>query len=223
MAVTVLIIALIVASYFIGAVPFGLLVVRHIKGVDIRTVGSGNIGATNVARVAGKKIAILVFVLDFTKGFVPVFGAWLLKPLYGGTDLVPIACGLATVLGHMFPVYLKFRGGKGVATGAGMLCALVPKPLLAAFVVWVAIVAITRYVSLASISASVTLPVSLVAIEGGKAFKEDIWLTVFCIILAALVILRHRSNIKRLLARGESRVGGAGPSEEKQEQHGEES
>ena len=216
------VIFLIAASYFAGAVPFGLIVVRKLKGIDIRTAGSGNIGTTNVARAAGKKIALLVLALDFAKGFAPVFGAQVLGPLYGETRLVPIACGLMAVVGHMFPIYLKFKGGKGVATGAGMLTALAPEALLAAFAVWVAMFAITRYVSLASICAAVILPVSFVAIKGGKAFGEDIWITVFCVILGALVITRHYSNIKRLLAKTENRFAERPSNENDTEQADEE-
>ena len=208
---------LVIGCYLTGAVPFGLLLVKAFKGIDIRTVGSGNIGATNVARAAGRKVAILVFVLDFAKGYLPVLGVLYLSKAHGGGQLLPVIAGLATVLGHMFPVYLKFRGGKGVATGAGMLAALVPLALGVSFIVWVLIVGATRYVSLGSMSASVALPVSFIAFYRESAFDEDVALMVFCVIIGALVIVRHRHNIRRLLTGTESRIGGkpaAGRGEE---------
>ena len=199
---------LIVVCYLAGAIPFGLLVVKAFKGIDIRTVGSGNIGATNVARAAGRKVAVLVFLLDFAKGYLPVLGVLLLSKRYEPSQLLPVLAGLATVVGHMFPVYLKFRGGKGVATGAGMLAALVPLPLGIAFIVWVLVVGASRYISLASICAVVALPVSFIVLNGGNALDGKLTYTVFCVVIAALVIVRHRSNIKRLLSGTENRVGG---------------
>lgn len=207
---TVPAIGLIVGCYLVGAVPFGLIVVRAARGIDIRTAGSGNIGTTNVARVAGKKLAILVFLLDFAKGYLPVLGVHTIVTNHGADQLVPVAAGLATVVGHMFPVYLKFKGGKGVATGAGMLAALVPWALGVSFLVWVFVVGATRYISLGSMSAAVALPVSFVAFHRTSAFGSDVLLTLLCVTVAALVIVRHRSNIKRLLTGTENRLGGTG-------------
>ncbi len=204
---TLVAVGLIVGCYLVGAVPFGLIVVKAFKGVDIRTVGSGNIGATNVARAAGKKVAILVFLLDFAKGYLPVMGVLTLAERQGAHQLVGVLAGLSTVLGHMFPVYLKFRGGKGVATGAGMLGALVPVALGISFIVWALVVGATRYISLGSMSAAVALPVSFVAIYHASALRDDIWLSAFCITVGALVIIRHRPNISRLLAGTENRLG----------------
>jgi glycerol-3-phosphate acyltransferase PlsY len=197
----------IILCYLIGAIPFGLIVVKWLKGVDIRELGSGNIGATNVARAAGRNIAVLVFILDFFKGFLPVIIILTFVDGYGAGSFVPVLTGLATVLGHMFPVYLKFKGGKGVATGAGMLGALVPLALGVAFIVWVLVVGVSRYISLGSMSAAVALPISYIIIEHKEAFGKNWVLTVFCIVVAALVIVRHRHNIKRLLAGTENRIG----------------
>ena len=122
-----------VAAYFIGAIPFGFLIGK-LHGIDIRKVGSGNIGATNVTRSVGKTAGKLCFFLDFLKGILPVYLAGLLCP---GEPVVALAAGAATIAGHMFPVYLEFKGGKGVSTAAGVALALAPYPLLIAFVSWV--------------------------------------------------------------------------------------
>jgi glycerol-3-phosphate acyltransferase PlsY len=204
---TFLAVLFIVACYAAGAVPFGLIVVKKLKGIDIRTIGSGNIGATNVARAAGKKVAILVFALDFAKGFVPTILVYLVVEW---TDMrlgVAVIAGLATVLGHMFPVYLKFKGGKGVATAAGMLTALAPLALAISVLVWVLVVGISKYVSLGSISAAVALPLSFILSNLDTAFGKHVAITELCLILCALVIFAHRANIKRLLAGKENRVG----------------
>ena len=204
---TFLAVLFIVGCYLAGAVPFGLIVVRKLKGVDIRTIGSGNIGATNVARAAGKKVAILVFALDFAKGLVPTLLVYLVVEW---TDMrlgVAVIAGLATVLGHMFPVYLKFKGGKGVATAAGMLTALAPLALAISILVWVLVVGISKYVSLGSISAAVALPISFILSNLDTAFNKHVAITELCLILCALVIFAHRANIKRLLAGKENRVG----------------
>ncbi len=204
---TFLAVFMIVACYAAGAVPFGLIIVKKLKGVDIRTVGSGNIGATNVARAAGKKVALLVFGLDFAKGFVPTILVYLIVEW---TDMrlgVAVMAGLATVLGHMFPVYLKFKGGKGVATAAGMLAALAPLALAISILVWVMVVGVSKYVSLGSLSAAVALPISFILSNLETAFGKHIAITELCLILCALVAFAHRANIKRLLAGTENKVG----------------
>src|SRR5438445_11775197 len=151
------------AAYLIGAIPFGYLLAR-LKGVDLFQVGSGNIGATNVGRVLGRRFGILVFLLDFAKGALPTAAAsWIAaQPEFAfasfpGRDALPVGAGLAAFVGHLFPVYLRFHGGKGVATGAGVVTVLLPGPAFAALITWVAIVGLTRYVSLASLSAGVSL------------------------------------------------------------------
>lgn len=205
--------SVVVAAYLIGAIPFGFLVAR-LRGVDILQVGSGNIGATNVGRVLGKKFGILVFVLDFLKGALPTLGAGLLAqrhaaelgPWLGG-DGLPVLAGLAAFLGHLFPVYLRFKGGKGVATGAGVVLVLVPFAALAALITWVAVVFLSRYVSLASLAAALALVA--MRLTSPNAFdSERATLTWFCIIAAALIFVRHRSNIARLLEHKENKIRG---------------
>jgi acyl-phosphate glycerol 3-phosphate acyltransferase len=203
----VLLISLVaLASYLIGAVPFGYLIARW-RGVDIFQQGSGNIGATNVGRVLGRRFGVLVFVLDFSKGALPVAVArWL-----GGSLAIPqagleIAAGLAAFLGHLFPVYLRFRGGKGVATGAGVIAVLLPIPALAALITWITLLAVSRYVSLASLGAVVALCLARL-IRTSQPFAADARiLTLFCFVAAGLVFLRHRTNIERLLAGTENRL-----------------
>src|SRR5262245_21234928 len=147
-------------AYLVGAIPFGYLVGRW-RGVDIFSQGSGNIGATNVGRVLGRRFGVLVFVLDFAKGALPAAtAAWLVKSpvsqvghlLPPGT--LPVVVGLAAFLGHLFPIYIHFRGGKGVATGAGVVAVLLPGPALGAVLVWLALICATRYASLASMLAA---------------------------------------------------------------------
>jgi len=182
-----------VAGYFIGAIPFGYLIARA-KGVNLFAVGSGNIGATNVGRVLGRKIGILVFVLDFLKGAIPV-------AIADGDAPRSVATALAAVLGHMFPVYLGFRGGKGVATGAGTVFVLVPGPAGIALLLWFAAVSSTRLVSLASIIAAIALFIGQV-LRG----PVDSWVTIYCGIAAAVVIIKHRANLQRLLHGTEHRI-----------------
>src|SRR5437868_10015599 len=146
-------------AYLVGAIPFGYLVARR-RGVDLFAHGSGNIGATNVGRVLGRRFGILVFILDFLKGALPTLAATLLDRTTQPdlpADTLPVTAGLAAFLGHLFPIYLRFRGGKGVATGAGVVAVLLPLPTIGAVAVWVAAVAAWRYVSLASVLAGLAL------------------------------------------------------------------
>jgi acyl-phosphate glycerol 3-phosphate acyltransferase len=200
------------ASYLVGAIPFGYLVARA-RGVDIFRLGSGNIGATNVGRVLGRNFGLLVFVLDFLKGAGPVLGVSALIGLDAvveesalGDDLLRVGAGLSAVLGHMFPVYLGFRGGKGVATGAGVVAVLLPGPTLAAALAWLAVVCATRLVSLASLTAAATLCLFRFLLPGGAFAPENRALTLFCLLAAALVAVRHRANVGRLLAGTENRL-----------------
>ena len=189
---------LILAGYLIGAIPFGYLV-AHCKGVDILRQGSGNIGATNVGRVLGRKFGILVFLLDFAKGALPTLAGRLApQPEGWPADALAALMGVAAFLGHMFPVYLKFHGGKGVATGAGVVAVLLPIPLLGALLVWLAVVLATRYVSLASV-----LSAGFLALQR-LVFTPEPWslghwvATLFCVLAGVLVLLRHRANLQRL-------------------------
>ena len=198
------------ASYLIGAIPFGLLVVRLVKGVDIRDVGSGSIGATNVGRLLGKPGFIGVFILDFCKGFGPVAAAQWYARQHGWSSPVPppwvIACGLAAILGHVFPIYLKLRGGKAVATSAGVFTWLAPWAFLIALVTWVTFFGVWRYVSLASIVAAVAILVG-VCLTTQAPWGQGIYLTGFTLLIAILVIARHKENIRRLLKGEENPFG----------------
>lgn len=193
-----------VFAYFFGAIPFALIIGK-LHGVDIRKVGSGNVGATNVTRAVGPVQGKICFVLDLLKGAIPVLAAQVALPGCAG---VAIAAGAIAILGHMFPVYLKFKGGKGVSTGAGVALALAPLPLLCALALWVLLFLATRYVSVASIAAAAGLPVFAYIFRlvnvGNTAAKSTPVLIFFCAI-AAITVYRHRSNIKRLLEGTENR------------------
>jgi glycerol-3-phosphate acyltransferase PlsY len=207
---------LILGAYLLGSVPFGLLVAR-LHGIDLRKVGSGNIGATNVIRALGRKWGIFCFVLDVLKGFVPM----ILVPLLGlcggdptaGQLIGWLAVGTAAILGHIFPIYLGFKGGKGVATSLGVVLGLWPYLTLcglAAFVIWLITVKIWRYVSLASILAAGAFPILLMTAIG--ILKNwtfgNLWpLFLVAVPMPLLVILRHRANIQRILAGTESKIG----------------
>jgi acyl phosphate:glycerol-3-phosphate acyltransferase len=186
------------AGYLIGSIPFGYLVARA-RGVDIFAQGSGNIGATNVGRVLGKRFGVLVLVLDFAKGALPVLGARLLASPW--PDWLAVLTGLAAFLGHLFPLYLGMRGGKGVATGTGVVAVLVPGPALAAFGVWIVSVLAWRYVSVASILAAL----ALITVQLTAGTWRDPR-TLFCVLAGALVIVKHRSNITRLFSGHENQI-----------------
>jgi acyl-phosphate glycerol 3-phosphate acyltransferase len=192
-------------AYLVGAVPFGYLVARS-KGVDILSHGSGNIGATNVGRILGRRYGIFVFLLDFAKGALPVALAGLLAREDLPREWLQVTAGVAAFLGHLFPIYLGFRGGKGVATGAGVVAVLVPWPTAIAVLVWLAVVALTRYVSLASLVAAAVLCCLRVALTPEPWSGPSAVVTVFCLVAAALVAVRHRANIGRLLGGTENRL-----------------
>ena len=186
-----------IIAYLLGAVPFGLLVAK-LHGVDIRSKGSGNIGATNVLRVIGKGWGIFTLVLDALKGFIPAF----IFPRLENLDSEwGVLFGLAAIIGHTFPVYLKFKGGKGVATSAGMLVGVALLPVGVGLLCWIICMAIWRYVSLASIAASIAIAVTVWVVD--KGVVVNIALTV----LSALIIWLHRANIKRLFNGTENRFG----------------
>jgi glycerol-3-phosphate acyltransferase PlsY len=186
-----------VAAYLFGAVPFGLLVAKA-KGIDIRQQGSGNIGATNVFRCVGKGWGIFTFMLDALKGFIPAFVFPLIGSLSGEWGVL---FGMAAILGHSFPVYLEFKGGKGVATSAGMLVGIAPLAVGIGFICWVICMVASRYVSLSSILAAGAVAITVWIQD--KGLIVNIALTV----LAALVVWLHRANIQRLLNGTESRFG----------------
>jgi glycerol-3-phosphate acyltransferase PlsY len=198
---------IVLVSYLIGSIPAGYLVAKT-AGVDIRQKGSGNIGATNVTRVLGKAYGYPVFLADFAKGLSAVLLAPVIARTCGLTqspEIFRIIAGASVVLGNAFPVWLRFRGGKGVATSAGMLFGLMASAAFVCIIVWVIVFYTTRYVSLASIIAAVALPVAVFAITQVAGTPRPLVLYVSTG-LALIVVLRHRSNLSRLLRGTEERV-----------------
>lgn len=204
---------IIVFAYLLGSVPFGLIIAKaHNK--DLLNIGSGNIGATNVSRALGKKWGFFCFVLDALKGFVPMaVTAAVIPPSPGTTELfLWLIVGCAAVLGHIFPIYIKFKGGKGVATSFGIALGLWPYYTicaLAAIVIWTLVVLVWRYISLGSIIASVVFPVALIfaIILTPEWNFANLWpLLIAAIAIPLMVILRHRDNIRRLIAGTESKI-----------------
>ncbi len=197
------------AAYLLGSIPFGYLIVRLAKSGDVRETGSGGTGATNVTRRAGKGAGILTLVLDAVKGAVAVaLARWLLTPDFGVNWWVA-AAALAAILGHIFPVWLGFRGGKGVATGLGIFLSLSPLAVACAALLFVVIVWATRYVSLGSIVAAAVLPLCiwLLSLLGADtAAKSHTPLTTAAIFSSALIIFMHRANIGRLLKGTENKL-----------------
>ncbi len=197
----------IASSYLAGSIPFGLLVARLVSGTDIRKVGSGNIGATNVARTLGAKWGVLVLLLDALKGLLPVL---LIPPLFAASDSpdfdhVCVLSGVATILGHMFPLWLGFRGGKGVATSLGVILVLAPWSTLIAVTAFALTFLISRIVALSSVAAATAFGVAQFTQLGSSAFTQEKWsLTAFSIAVPLLIIARHWSNLGRIL-RGEEK------------------
>jgi len=199
-------ILIVVAAYFLGSIPTGYLVARA-KGVDIRTVGSGNIGATNAMRVLGKPAGIAVLLLDALKGFAAV--AWLcpgLLKLFSepavGIEMIRILAGIAAVLGHNFTCWLKFKGGKGIATTGGVYLALAPLAVAVALAAFLLAVLLTRYVSVGSIAAAIALAATVWCLPEHPLLLGGVT-TALCL----MAIYKHKSNIKRLVAGTESRIG----------------
>jgi glycerol-3-phosphate acyltransferase PlsY len=191
----------VVAAYLIGSLSFAVIVSRAMGLADPRSYGSGNPGATNVLRSGSRKAAIATLALDALKGYVPVFLAFLLAERFGWGNVTIAAVGLAAFLGHLWPVFFKFQGGKGVATAAGVLFAFNPFLGLATLLSWALIAAFFRYSSLASLVAAVFAPFYQVLIWGADAFFAAI------VVMCALLIWRHQANIKKLLAGTESKLG----------------
>lgn len=207
-------------AYLIGSIPFGMLIARW-RGVDIRTIGSGNIGAANVGRALGRNFGILVFLLDVAKGLAPTLiagrillgepgspGAWAPSALTAAW----LGVGLCTVLGHNYPVFLGFRGGKGVATSFGVALGVYPDltfPALIGLGCWLLAIALTRISSLGSLLGAIQFPVSYYLLSGRSpgALRERWPILVFSVLVAALVVVRHRANIGRLIAGKEARLG----------------
>lgn len=213
-----------IVAYLLGSIPFGYILVRVFTGVDVRTQGSGNIGATNVARTGKKGLAIATLILDALKGVLAVFLAQLFAPNFftalgsavsrppnspipdaGNVEFGLMAlAALFAILGHMYPVWLKFKGGKGVATGLGVFLALAPKAVLIVLVFFLIIVAITRYVSLGSIAAAALFPIAFYYLH--PQHGTPLVLTMISGV-SALIIWKHRENIRRLIAGNENKLG----------------
>lgn len=197
-----LLLALALASYLLGAIPFGFIAGK-IKGIDLRAVGSGNIGATNAGRVLGKSWGYAVFALDFAKGVLGTFPGLLAENTQVQGGLPQVICGASAFLGHLFPVYLGFRGGKGVATGAGVMASLIPGPFACSLLVWLMVVLRTRMISAGSIAAATVLIAwTLTRIGSGWADPT----TAMVLMAALLVIVRHFGNIRRVIAGTENRL-----------------
>ena len=189
-------IIVVLVAYLLGSIPFGYLIVRKQMGADIRETGSGGTGATNVSRRAGKTAGVLTLLLDAAKGCAAV----MIAQAAGNDDWVIAAAAIAVLVGHIFPVWLGFRGGKGVATAVGVFSVLAPIALLSAGVIFIAIVVTTRYVSLGSIAAAVLIPVFVWFQSGWQP------LLTAAIVGAVLIVFAHRSNLKRLASRTESQI-----------------
>ena len=187
---------LLVVAYLLGSLPFGLWLARS-EGVDLRASGSGNIGATNVLRTTGSLLAAVVLALDSSKGAVAV---WLAQLLSGEIEVM-VVCAVAVVAGHMWPLWAEFRGGKGVATAAGAWMLLAPVAVVWSVVVFVSIVATTRYVSAGSIAAAAMVPVVTALLDGQASTS------IGAVVLAALIVWRHRANLSRLMRGTEPRIG----------------
>ena len=188
-------IVLLVLAYLAGSIPFGVVVGKLFYGVDVREHGSGNVGTTNVFRVLGKKAGSIVMVCDILKGYIP---AAIAAALF--TPWAAIFIAAAPVIGHIYSIFLKGRGGKGIATGAGVVLALVPLAFIIIFATWIALNLLTRYVSVASLVAAVLVPVLTIA------FDEPLPYQIAGVLVAVLVWWAHRGNIRRLLAGEEHRV-----------------
>jgi glycerol-3-phosphate acyltransferase PlsY len=188
------------ASYLLGAIPASYLAARLFHGIDLREHGSRNLGATNLYRVLGWRYAIPVALFDIAKGAVPVL---VFAPRVSPSQLFGLACGVLAVAGHVFSVFVRFRGGKGVATAAGVMLGLTPAALGVSAVVWVVLVYLTGYVSVGSITAAAVFPLAVVLLEP-PARPEILWIDAA---VAATIIWLHRANIRRLLRGTENRFG----------------
>lgn len=197
-------------SYLIGSIPTSIITGKVLRGIDIRDYGSGNAGGTNVVRVLGWKPGIFVMTVDVVKGFVATYFVSQIR-VFGPVPLDPVAlkllAGFAAVFGHIWTVFAQFRGGKGVGTAGGMIIALFPVAAAICFVVFLVVALISRYVSLASISAAVSLPIVLLILRRGFGYDVPAVLFVFSLFATGLIVYTHRSNIRRLLEGTENRFG----------------
>jgi glycerol-3-phosphate acyltransferase PlsY len=203
-----------VVAYLLGSIPFGLILTRLFLGTDVRKIGSGNIGATNVLRTGSKRLGIATLLLDAAKGYAAVAGAFVLARSAWGYMSAPVphydvapmtlasVAAVFAILGHIFPVWLKFRGGKGVATGVGAFLALAPKVVLIVLVIFAALVAAFRYVSLGSIVAAAAFPL----IASALLYRRDPVALPFMYVASILIIAKHHTNIRRLICGTEHRL-----------------
>ncbi|HEV2315795.1 MAG TPA: glycerol-3-phosphate 1-O-acyltransferase PlsY [Candidatus Acidoferrales bacterium] len=191
-----------IAAYLLGSIPFGYLIVKMGSGSDVRGAGSGNIGATNVTRVAGKAAGLATLALDAGKGYLAV---WLAMRWSHGNIRWMMAAGVAVVLGHTFSCWLRFSGGKGVATGLGVFLAVAWQAVLATLLVWLVVVAFWRYISLGSVVAAAALPI-LVYLFYAPGHAPPLAVSFGSVAVAIIVIFKHRENIARLIAGTESRL-----------------
>jgi acyl phosphate:glycerol-3-phosphate acyltransferase len=205
-------VAIAIAAYLLGAIPTGYLLIRIFRKQDIREVGSGNIGATNALRAGGKGMGAATFAIDCLKGCCSV---WLATALWhytfasGGVGTLPLRsfqaiAALFCVLGNIFPVWLRFKGGKGVTTGFGVFLATVPLAALAAITVFILVIVLSRYVSLASILGALSFPIFVYFLVSGE---RPVFFVCVQIVVASLIVLRHRQNVTRLCDGTESRIG----------------
>lgn len=198
-------ILLVIGAYLLGSIPTGLLVGK-LHGVDLRQHGSNNIGATNAGRVLGRRIGLLVFALDACKGLGPAFLGQQGAASFGTTPaLAGLAAGVAAIVGHMFPLYLRFRGGKGVATAAGVFLGLVPLPASIALLMWILVLLVSRMVALASMAAAWTLPIVMLLVDA-EATRASRPVLLVAFLVSALITWRHQSNIGRILRGEEPRI-----------------
>lgn len=193
-----------VVAYFLGSIPFGYLIVKMSHGRDVRSSGSGNIGATNVARTAGKFAGAATLVLDAAKGY---FAVWLAIHWFHGDIRWVMSAAVLAVVGHVFSCWLKFRGGKGVATGLGVFLPICWQAMAAALAVWIVVLAFWRYVSLASVAAAAALPFLVYAFYAPH-HTPSLAVSLGSVVVSAVIILKHRGNIQRLIAGKETRVTG---------------
>jgi glycerol-3-phosphate acyltransferase PlsY len=188
---------LIIFSYLLGSISFGYLIAKTLKGVDIRKFGSGNAGATNISRLMGFKFAIIVLILDAFKGLLAI-----IIPSYLGSETwVTLLCGLAVIIGHNWPVFFAFKGGRGAATTLGVFLGLAPIPTLVVFCLFIAIILISRYVSLGTIVAAVLIPLTMYLLSYPLNYF------IFGLSVCFILLWRHYPNIKRLLQGRESKLG----------------
>ena len=190
-----MVVVLMIVAYILGSIPNALWIGKVFKGIDVREHGSKNTGSTNAARVLGAKLGILTLILDISKGAIPTLIATMLLD----SSISVILVGICAILGHSFSIFMKFKGGKAVATTVGVLIVLVPGAILLAAVIFFLVFGITRYVSLSSMIGAISLPIWIIL------FYKNIPLTIFGIIIAILIIVRHKSNIQRLLNGTESK------------------